>query len=192
MSLNEESLNKEVKLEYVANFVGKEKTEQAADVVSIFNKTEDSQRVTSDIDVDAKFHQNLKGQHSERAKITTQILSNYKVQQEERHEYKFKKRSVILNILLTAVVLLVFSIIACFICAAAIPSFKTEAIIAGLASLTGSLITVLVIIVKYVFPADEERYFNDLVTNIIKNDAEVIKSENEYALGMSKNHKTKD
>ena len=167
--------------------LNQEQIKQAADVLSVFNEFTGSRRVASDRDFDVMFHQGLKGQHSERGEITTGILKNYKEQQFDRYTYRDKKRKVILNILLGVLIAIVACIISCFICSVAVQSYKLETIVSTFVTLFGSLVTVLIIIVKYVFPTNEDTDFNELVTNIIKNDAEVIKSENEYAIKMFEN-----
>ncbi len=135
------------------------------------------------------FHQELHNYHLKRTQTITEILSNYTSQQKERYIYKKDNKPVIFWILTSIMLLLTLGIIAWVVLALVLVELNTQAVIAIIGSLVtylGSLISILIVIVNYLFPADEEKNFNNLVSTIVQNDTDIIKIENEYELKRNK------
>lgn len=114
-----------------------------------------------------------------RSKTIDEILENYATQQEERYTFKRNCKGGFVKffcILATAII-----IGAVFICGYALKNLReypTEfltCIIAATSSCFASIVSILLIIVKYVFPSDEETNFNNLVTIIVENDTKRLK-----------------
>lgn len=122
-------------------------------------------------------------ERGERTKIITSLFGNYRDQQAERYEYKKEKKGSILRFL----VFLIIGIFAllCYCCYTVVSrnSYKTEDIVALVSSFVtclGSILSILMIIIKYIFPEDEDKNFNNLVTAIIENDTKRTKDDKEY------------
>ncbi len=124
----------------------------------------------------------IRREQGKRSEITSQILHNYSVQENERAEYKAKAKPIILWSMLILLFLLTASV-----CTASVLVFTQKEIdakiltglISGLATYFASLLSILLIIVKYIFPCDEEKNFNELVKTIITNDTEQMKYDND-------------
>ena len=135
-----------------------------------------------DVDSNADYHAVLKREQERRAGIVTDILDNYKTQQKQRYDYKKEKKPCLVNFLLTLVILL--TLLMGYICYKTFSSqINTEivvALVASLVSYLGSVFTILTIVVKHLFPSDEDKNFNELVSSIVENDTIRIKNENDY------------
>lgn len=135
-----------------------------------------------DVDSNADYHAVLKRQQERRAGIVTDILENYKVQQKQRYEYKTQKKPCLVSFLLILISLL--TVLIGFICYKTFTGeINTEivvALVASLVSYLGAVFTILTIVVKHLFPNDEDKNFNELVSSIVENDTIRIKNENDY------------
>ena len=119
-------------------------------------------------------------EQSNRTKEITAILVNYKNQQSDRSDFKKIYKRIIFWIFLALVIgfagIIGFSVIRSFT-KSIIDNNTLVSLITNLVAGFSSIISILVIIVKYVFPPDEESNFNDLVKDIIKQDTERIKND---------------
>lgn len=153
---------------------------QLKDVTDILRRSIKS-RVENDDDFYDKV---LRKSQSDRASIITDILRNYKDQQKERFNFKKDKQKKLLYVLLGIIGCLTVTIIVL-----SIYFFRTTlvthtkgivAFISSIVTYLTVLISVLLIIVKYVFPEDEEKNFNDLVSKIIENDTVRIRDDKAF------------
>lgn len=153
---------------------------QLKDVTDILRRSIKS-RVENDDDFYDKV---LRKSQSDRASIITDILRNYKDQQKERFNFKKDKQKKLLYVLLGIIGCLTITIIVL-----SIYFFRTTlvthtkgivAFISSIVTYLTVLISVLLIIVKYVFPEDEEKNFNDLVSKIIENDTVRIRDDKAF------------
>ncbi len=114
-----------------------------------------------------------------RSSSIDKILYNYTQQQEERYKFKkgWKKFFVIFFVVL-AIIIIGGS---CWVCWNAIMYFSEKrvefltCIITAAVSCFASIVSILLIIVRYIFPSDEETNFNNLVSIIVQNDTERLK-----------------
>ena len=102
------------------------------------------------------------------------ILANYATQQQERYNFKTKNKHFFVRFFVALLIgLISFSI---FLFVFALKNFKNQqiefltCIITSVVTCFSSIISILLIIVNYLFPNDEEKYFNDLVAIIVQND----------------------
>ncbi|MBQ8684968.1 MAG: hypothetical protein IJ514_02205 [Clostridia bacterium] len=155
----------------------------------------DKEKQTADLqdqaDFAAEYHyrQTMRAEQEKRTEEITKIFVNYRGQQEQRYEYKHNIKPKIIGFLFRLIIALVvllaaFSII--LICVQEIEGPSVVALVTGFVTCLGSVLSILVIIVKYIFPEDEDKNFNDLVTSIITNDTVRIKDENDYRLHKDK------
>ena len=122
----------------------------------------------------------------ERTKLVTEVLDNYKTQQASRNTAKGKKQNAIFIFLMVLVGVLTLSLVGAICC---ILFFKENVDAKSLAGIISScvtyltaILTIFIVIVKYIFPSDEEKNFNDLVMMIIENDTARIKSQYDYII----------
>lgn len=123
------------------------------------------------------YHAAMRAEQLERAQTVTVILQNYNSQQVDRNDYKKKMRPVMFWLLMVVILALTVGIVI-FV---AINKITTEAIVgivSACVTYLGSLLTILIVIIKYIFPEDEDKNFNSLVTTIVDNDTERIKDDN--------------
>ena len=127
------------------------------------------------------YHADMRAEQLASAQTVTEILKNYNNQQKDRNDYKKVMRHVLFWLLMAVILGLTICIIV-FVSKIVINEITTEAIIgivsAGVTYL-GSLLTILIVIVKYIFPEDEDKNFHNLLTTIVDNDTERIKDDNE-------------
>lgn len=128
----------------------------------------------------SSYHRAMQRQQAKRARHVTELLQNYKNQQIERNTYKEKAKPKIMRFLMGLIVILTLALGAMVVCYFI---FDTNGdmlggLITSCVTYLGSLLTILLVIVKYIFPENEESNFNDLVKSIISNDTERVKSEN--------------
>lgn len=107
------------------------------------------------------------------------ILSNYTKQQEQRYTFKKRWKSFFV-IFFIALSMLIFggAVAVCVVGFLYFSDKKTEfltCIITAAVSCLTSIVTILLIIVKYIFPPDEETNFNNLVSIIVENDTMRLK-----------------
>ncbi len=161
----------------------KERQELFQDIEELFS-LDDKIEIGSQYDVDknSDYHTKLKDQQKKRATIVTDILENYKTQQKERYEYKKKKKPCIVTFLLILIGILTASV-----CVLSFIGFNKEvntniviALVSTYVTYLSAILSILVIVVRYIFPDDEDKNFNELVSSIIENDTERIKNENDY------------
>lgn len=151
------------------------------EVLNIFSKAY-GREVFDDKDFDNDnyrlFRENVK-----RAEHVTEILSQYETQQKERYEYKRDKKKVIFNILMVLLVVLTITLLVAVILYFALKMNSNQALaglISGCVTYISSLFAIFMIIVKYIFPEDEEKNFNDLIATIIKDDTNRIKNQYDF------------
>ena len=107
------------------------------------------------------------------------ILFNYATQQQER--YNFKKRWKSIFVIFFCVLSIVIISGAIIVCCYALKNLRAQStefltcIITAAVSCFASIVSILLIIVKYIFPPDEETNFNDLVSIIVENDTKRLK-----------------
>lgn len=140
-------------------------------------------------DLEQQYYKKAHEQQKARAEEITTIFTNYRKQQEERYHYKKEQKPIIVRLL----VILVFVIIAAMvtlsvllICRHNIDAAVATVLISGFVTCFGSVLSILIVIVKYIFPEDEDNNFNSLVTSIIENDTQRIKNDNDYQIGKQK------
>ena len=149
-----------------------------SEVKKVWNLFEKMEKVSVPIQKQDDWEEERKNLN-ERSKIIKDILRHYAEQQEER--YKFKKNWKIFFIIFFLVLATAIIAGAFFLAIVAIKYFsdkQTELItclITSGVSCFGSIVSILLIIIKYVFPNDEETNFNNLVANIVQNDTERLK-----------------
>lgn len=135
------------------------------------------------LDFDA-YRGGMRWEQKKRAEQVTLLLQNYTTQQSKRNDYKETAKPKIVRFLLSLIGVFAFAMVVAVVLGIVhgVDSLTLGALVAGCVTFLGSIITVLVIIVKYLFPENEEANFNDLVKSIIANDTERMKSENENKL----------
>lgn len=126
----------------------------------------------------------MREQQKKRAEQVTKLLENYTEQQAKRNAYKQESKPKIVSVLIVLVFILTLGIIASIILGIilGVDALALGALISGCVTYLSSIIALFLIIVKYLFPENEEANFNDLVKSIISNDTERMKSENENGL----------
>lgn len=119
----------------------------------------------------------------QRANNITQILNNYKRQQDQRNIFKMRKQTVIFRFMLSLVFILtaafLTSIVMVFRYGDQFNIKELVGIITCCVTYLSSIFTIFLIIVKYIFPKNEEKNFNELVKVIVKDDTERMKSQYE-------------
>lgn len=105
-----------------------------------------------------------------RAHYVTETLQTLSKQQQER--YKFKR---IMQVIIVAFFMAIVAALTVFIGIAGVRAvnmrLNTELIIAfisGCVTYLGSVISIIAIIVKYIFPNDEDKLLNDLMVKVIE------------------------
>ena len=124
------------------------------------------------------------------------ILFNYTEQQQER--YKFKKHCKTFFVFFF--VILLIGLIGCSIalCVFAIHNFENRqiefltCIITSVVNCFTSILSILLIIVKYLFPPNEETNFNNLVSIIVKNDTKRLQDISKKVNKESANNTTNE
>lgn len=136
------------------------------------------------LEKELSYREAMRDEQGERAKVITTILKNYTTQQWERNDYKRKTKRVIFIFLMSIISLLTAAAISwitiLFVLNDELNNQDLIGLVTTCISYLISVISLFLIIVKYVFPMDEEKNFNYLVTSIIQNDTERIKNDNEY------------
>lgn len=140
-------------------------------VNSIFDRNRsDTELVKSQNDLNENENINL------RSRTITQILVNYQNQQASRYEYKEAAKKVIVPLFCAiAGLFVVLMIVAIALSIKYLHGSSVEfltVIISSLVTGFSAVISVILIIIKYIFPNDEEKYFNDLISIIVENDTE--------------------
>lgn len=133
---------------------------------------------------DEKYRGYMRREQKKRAERVTQLLENYTIQQVERNTYKQESKPKIVSVLIVLVFILTLGIIVSIILGIilGVDALALGALVSGCVTYLSSIIALFLIIVKYIFPENEEANFNDLVKSIISNDTERMKSENENGL----------
>ena len=124
------------------------------------------------------FKENVK-----RAETVTDILEQYKDQQKERYEYKRDNKKVVFVLLMIMLSVLTAAIIVSIILFFALKLNSYQALtglIFGCVTYVSSIFAIFMIIVKYIFPEDEEKNFNSLIATIIKDDTNRIKNQYDF------------
>lgn len=132
-------------------------------------------------------YQNAEAQeNAKQATLITSILENYKDQQSKRNKNKYSKQKTIFWVLmvlvcgLTIALALWIGFLFCFHQTIATP--EIIGLITSCITYLSSLLIIFFVIVKYVFPEDEEKDFNELVAIIIKNHTDRLNKEYEYLM----------
>ncbi len=139
----------------------------------------------ADLENEYNYRQKMRVEQEKRTEEITKIFVNYRGQQEQRYRYKHEMKpklvSFLLNIIIAIIaVLAIFSIL--LICIHELEGPSVVALVSGFVTCLGTVVSIFVIIIKYVFPEDEDKNFNDLVKSIITNDTVRIKDENDYRI----------
>lgn len=125
-------------------------------------------------------------ENGKQAVLITGILGNYKDQQNSRYLFKTKTQKILFWFLIGLIGVLTAALIIFVIFLFKFNSKMNVEVIVGLVSgcitYLGSLLTIFLVVVKYVFPEDEEKNFNELVSNIIKNHTDRIKNEYDFII----------
>lgn len=119
---------------------------------------------------------------SARSEIISAILENYKDQQKERNTYKFSVKKVFVPVFsLIALVFAIATFVSIILSFMFLRENTGQFITTIVSSLVGGFSTIgsiMLIIVNYIFPNDEEKNFNDLISIIVKNDTERLNNIN--------------
>lgn len=111
---------------------------------------------------------------NKRSFVITQILDNYREQQKKRNDYKESvKRVFVPAFSIVAGLFVVLMIVAVVLAFVFLQDKKMEflsAIIGSLVTGFSAVISILLIITHYIFPTDEEKNFNELISTIVTND----------------------
>lgn len=152
----------------------------------LFNN-QNSIEIKSQEELDRIYYKEMRNWQKVRAINVTAILLNYKKQQEERYKSKKRKRELLFYFLFCVISIFTLFITILIFYIVYSNNIELGVLITSCITYLGALISVLVIIVKYVFPADEEKYFTELVKSIIDNDTERTKQD--YSLLQNKKGK---
>lgn len=161
------------------------------EIEALIAESEQKKEIETQADYDAEYAywKKMHEQQELRAEEITTIFTNYRIQQDERYKYKKKMKPVIfwfLFALITVIVLSLFGWSIVFICLHEIDAASVVALVSSFVTCLGSILSILIIIVKYIFPEDEDKNFNALVTSIIENDTKRIKDDNDFQIGKQK------
>ena len=161
------------------------------EVEALIAESEQKTKIETQAEYDAEYayRQKMHKQQELRAEQVTQIFYNYREQQQQRYNYKKKMKPRIfwfLFSLVIAIVALLFAWSIVFICLHEIDAASVVALVSSFITCLGSILSILIIIVRYVFPEDEDKNFNALVTSIIENDTKRIKDDNDFQIGKQK------
>ena len=161
------------------------------EVEALIAESEQTAKIETQADYDAEYayRQKMHKQQELRAEQVTQIFCNYREQQQQRYNYKKKMKPKIFWFLIFLVVgifglLLLLSV--GIIRRYEIDTTSVVALVSSFVTCLGSILSILIIIVRYVFPEDEDKNFNALVTSIIENDTKRIKDDNDFEIGKQK------
>lgn len=160
--------------------------ENQYDAVKSFIDSSKNTDINKDKDFadEEKYRHDMRFQQIRRAEIVSDIFENYKIQQCKRYEYKRDTKPIIFWFLIGIIIALTASFIVWIGLLFGLYGCATNQALVGLIAscitYLSSLISLFLIIIKYVFPTDEEKNFNDLVSAIITNDTTRIKNENDY------------
>lgn len=148
-----------------------------------------ARRINRDEEFERIYHEAVRNAHTDRSKIITGILANYSEQQIQRYNYKHGKKRVIFWLFFFLIITITIAFVAwastLFFRGKVISDQDIIALVSSCVTYLTALISTFTIIVKYIFPTDEEKYFNDLVKTIIESDTTQMKNENEYSTNKS-------
>lgn len=161
------------------------------EIETLIAESEQKKEIETQADYDAEYAywKKMHEQQELRAEEITKIFQNYRTQQKERYDYKKEMKPTIfwfLFSLVIAIVGLLFAWSIVFICLHEIDAASVVALVSSFITCLGSILSILIIIVRYVFPEDEDKNFNALVTSIIENDTKRIKDDNDFQIGKQK------
>lgn len=168
-----------------------DKNSSIEEVQALIAESEQTVEIKTQAEYDAEYAywRKMHEQQGLRTEEITRIFQNYRTQQAERYNYKERKKPIIfwfLFSLVIAIVALLFTWSIVFICLHEIDTACVVALVSSFITCLGSILSILIIIVKYVFPEDEDKNFNALVTSIIENDTKRIKDDNDFQIGKKK------
>lgn len=147
-------------------------------------ESEKSKIIDSDKDLEDAYHNAVRDAHTQRSEIITNILGNYDQEQEKRFEYKRNKKAIIFWVFMSLMIILALQFVVCsvliFVVHKTISNQDIIAVISNGVTFLTAVISIFLIIVKYIFPTDEEKYFNELVKAIVESDTIQIKNEIDY------------
>lgn len=158
------------------------------------DQTEELQN-QSDLKSELAYRQKMRDEQEKRTEEITQLFVNYRKQQSERYDYKCKTKPQFVHFLFGLIIAigLVFVIFLLAVLGTQdLNGADIAMIITGFVTCLGSILSILLIIVKYLFPEDEDKDFNDLIKSIITNDTVRIKDDNTYQIDNKKNNNKKD
>ena len=160
-----------------------------SEIEEVLLEAKEEETVIRDISIHRGYaYQEIESEeNAKQATLITDILNNYTNQQKDRFNYKSRTQKFIFWFLMALVAALTAALIAWISYLFKYhQSFDIPDIIGLVTSCItylSSLLTIFLVIVKYVFPEDEEKNFNELVSNIIKNHTDRLKNEYDFILG---------
>lgn len=119
------------------------------------------------------YRDQIRANHIRRTNHISDILESYKTQQGERERMRREQRSTVLKVLLGSIIVLLIIALILVIWASTRSEFRLEdaaTVITSILALLGAILSIIHTIVKYLFPTDEDKNFNDLVVKIIEGD----------------------
>lgn len=173
--------------EYSAEEIDRENHTRTAEEINQFVSNSQTAELQNQMDLQSElaYREKMRKEQEKRTEEITNLFVNYRGQQEQRYKYKheikpklIRRLSILIGVLI--VLLAVFSVL--IVCLNEINGAVVVALVSGFITCLSAVLSILLIIVKYIFPEDEDKNFNDLVKSIITNDTMRIKDENDYRL----------
>lgn len=164
-----------------------EENQEVSEVDELLTGADDKVELRNQAQYDAEYlyRQAMQNEQKARAKKITNIFSNYVQQQKDRYNYKERvKRKMVRGLMALVVVIFIAVLVLSrvFILRAEIDTTGVVALVGAWITGLGSIVSILLIVVRYLFPEDEDKNFNDLVTSIIENDTKRIKDDNDFQI----------
>ena len=128
------------------------------------------------------YRDQIRGNHIRRTNCISDILDSYRTQQCVRERVRRRQRKVVLYSLLGIIAVLLSVTIALFVWASKKSEFRVAdaaTVITSILAIITAILSIIHTIVKYLFPTDEDKNFNDLVVKIIEGDtSQLINDKN--------------
>lgn len=153
--------------------------DNAGDIGSLIQSSEPLKNDDPYYDYRDKIRQN----HIERTTHISEILDNYKNQQIDSSKLRREQRRVVLNALLTIIFCLLglsVLLLASFAQKGEFELKQAITIVTSILALCGTILSIIHTIVKYLFPSDEDKNFNDLVVKIIEGDTAQLVNDKDF------------
>lgn len=168
-----------------------ENKEQLLQLIKESNKEKNTAELRNyrDLEVEYHYRDTMRIEQEKRTEEITKLFVNYREQQEKRYKYKDEMKPQLVRFLFS----LIFAIGVIFVLFLLVALLTQEIdgadivmIVASFVTCLGSILSIVLIIVKYIFPEEEDKDFNDLIKAIITNDTVRIKDDNVYQIDKSK------